>query len=125
MNSYQYDKPLRESYRLPAAATTTAGVLGRFIGPAGRVGRVVNISHIVTTAVTVAADVISVGPNGAAAPVLHSVGVSLIAAGGAISRTAASLLAQTELPADTVVEIATNGASTLGAADINVTVEWY
>lgn len=125
MNNYQYDKPLRETYRFAAATLTAAAVVGRFIGPAGKVGRIVNVSDLVTTGVTVAAAVVTVGPNGAASPVSHTVPIAAANLGHAISRTAATLLAQTELPADTVVEVASDGGPTAGAADLIVVVEWY
>jgi hypothetical protein len=127
MNNYQYDKPLREHYVYPAAALTSAAVVGRFIGPAGKVGRVVNVSHIVTTD-TDAAAVVTVDTNaGLASPVVHTVpNAPGQYTGGAIARDDATLLAQTELPADTVVEVQADGGPTAtGEADLHVTVEWY
>lgn len=124
MNNYQYDNPLRESYTVHAAALSGgAAVLRTIYGPAGKVGRVVNVSHTVTTGVTVAAASVTVGPNGAASPVTHTVPISSAAAGVAIPR--ADLVGQTELAADTAVEIATGGEATAGAADLVVTIEWY
>lgn len=125
MSAQHYANALRETYRLEAAAIATAGVLGRVQGPAGKTGRVVNVSHIVTTDTTVAASVITVDTNaGLAVPVSHTVPLAPgVNTGGAVP--AASLKGQTLLPADTVVEIQSDGGSTAGAADITVTIDWF
>lgn len=123
MNNYQYDKPLRETYQVHAADLTGAAVLATVLGPAGKVGRVVNVSSFNTTGVTVAAATVTVGPNGAASPPTLTIPISAIDTGLAIPR--ANLVGQTELAADTEVEIATGGEATAGVAELVVTVEWY
>lgn len=135
MSGQFYDNALRETYRFPAATLSAAAVVGRFIGPAGKRGRIVNVSHIVTTGVTVAAAAVTVGVNGATSPVSHTVPISSANAGAAIP--AASLKGQVEgsdglatgeiaeLAADTVVEVASDGGPTAGAADLVVTVDWF
>jgi hypothetical protein len=125
MSAQFYDNALRETYRVPGASLTGgAAVLDRVIGPAGKRGRVVNVSHVVTTGVTVAASTVTIDTNaGVTTPVAHTVPISSADAGAAIA--AASLAGQTELPADTVVEIQTDGASTAGAVDLVVTIDWF
>jgi hypothetical protein len=131
MNNYQYDKPLRETYQFPAAVLTAAAVVGRFIGPAGKVGRVTNLAHVITTD-TDAATALAVDTNaGLAAPVTQAVANAPGQyTGAAVSRTldagSGGIVSQTELPADTVVEVqVTDATPTAGAGDITVTVEWY
>jgi len=124
MSAQHYANALRETYRYPAASLASAAVVGRFIGPAGKTGRVVNVAHVVTTDVTVAAGAVTVDTNaGLTSPVSHTVPVS--AANAAVAVPYASLKGQTELPADTVVEVQADGAPTAGAADLVVTVDWY
>ena len=123
MSSQNYDNALRETYRFPAATISAAAVVGRLVGPAGKTGRVVNVSHVVTTDVTVAAGTVTVGPNGAASPVTHTVPIS--AANAAVAIPATSLKGQTLLAADTLVEVAAGGEPTAGAADLIVTIDWF
>lgn len=120
-----YDNPIQVSYRF--AAVTMAGgaaVLGRLQGPIGKAGRVASLTYLVTTGVTVAANTITIDTNaGITTPVTLSVPVASANAGG--SATKAVLAAQTELPADTVVEVQSAGASTAGAADLNLSIDWF
>lgn len=133
--SQSYDNALRETYRFAAATLSAAAVVGRFIGPAGKRGRITNVSHVVTTDVTVAAAVVTIGVNGASNPVSHTVPIS--SANAAVAIPKASLSGQVEgtdglasgeiaeLAADTLVEVASNGGPTAGAADLIVTVDWF
>lgn len=123
MSSQFYDNALRETYRFPAATISAAAVVGRLVGPVGKRGRVVNVSTVVTTGVTVAAGTVTVGPNGAASPVTHTVPIS--SANAVLAIPAASLKGVTDLAADTLVEVAAGGEPTAGAADIIVTVDWF
>jgi len=126
MDSNGYDRGIVETYRFPAATLSAAAVVGRFIGPAGKVGRIVNVFHVVTTDVTVAAAAVTVGANGATSPLSHTVPVSAAGAAVAIPRATVRARASTaELPADTVIEVASDGGPTAGAADLVVTVNWY
>jgi len=128
-----YDNAETRVYRFPAAAIASAAVFGRFIGPAGKVGRVRGIEYVVTTSTTVAASNLSVGNNGAVAPAACQVPVASANAGGtwtAAQKAAAGaeVVAGTndvELAANTVVECASDGGSTAGAADVIVTVDWF
>ena len=125
MSGTGYDKAQSlRTYRLPAAAIAGGGVLGRFQGPAGKAGRVVGFEYVVTTTTTTAASVITVDTNaGLTAPFSSSVPVATAPAGGAASL--AELKAGAELPADTLIEVQSDGGSAAGAADLQVTVQWY
>jgi len=124
MSGNNYDSGLEISYRFPAASLTSAAVVGRFIGPAGKVGRVKSVSSIVTTGVTVAAAVVDVDTvAGITTPVATTIPISSANAG--LSATKAEIDASTELPADTVVQVSSDGGPTAGAADLVVVVNWY
>lgn len=133
MSGQFYDNADRRVYRFPAAAIASAAVFGRFIGPSGKKGRVRGIEYIVTTGVTVAAATVTVGNNGATAPPTLTVPIASANAGGAQSAAQVKANGADEvvgtndviLDADTVVECASDGASTAGAADIIVTVDWF
>ena len=121
---YAYDNPIQVSYRLEAAAIATLGVLGRLAGPAGRAGRVLSIAAVVTTTTTTNPTVITVDTNaGLTNPPSLTIPVATAPA------VAGSLQADTEgadeLPADTAIEIQTDGGAAAGAADITVTVGWF
>lgn len=130
-----YDAPLRETYRFAAATISAAAVVGRFVGPVGKRGRVANVSTVVTTGVTDLAGTITVGNNGAANPVTITVPVSSANAVLAIPASGLALQVEgsdglstgeiKELVANTLVEVAAGGECTAGAADIIVTVDWY
>ena len=122
---YTYDNPLRESYYLPAADIAGGGVLGNFVGPKGKVGRVANVSYVLTVAATVADSDLTVGPNGAATPVTVTVPFTASAIGSNDATAQADLKGQTDLAADTVVEVASDGGSTAGTGNIVVTVDWF
>lgn len=128
MSGTGYDKAqgLR-TYRFAAATISAAGVIGRVIGPAGKRGRVIGAEYVVTTDVTVAASVLTVDTNaGLVSPFSFGVEVAAANAGGAATK--AELDAQdvdAELPADTTIEIQTDGGSTAGAVDLALTIQWY
>lgn len=111
------------TYRFDALTLSAVAVIGRIQGPAGKVGRVTGFEYVVTTTTTTAAAAITIGENGAAAPFTGSIPVATAPAAGAA--TAAQLKAGSELPADTIIEIASDGGPGAGAADLLVTVQWY
>jgi hypothetical protein len=125
MSIATYDNPIQVSYRFAAASLTgAAAVLGRFQGPTGRTGRVLDLSYLLTTGVTVAASAVTIDTNaGITTPVSVAVPIAAINTGG--SATKADVEAGTEFPADTVVEVQGAGGATAGAADINVTMGWF
>lgn len=120
-----YDNPIEVTYVVAAGALSGgAATLKRFIGPKGRVGRTLALTYIVTTGVTVAAALVTID-NAGTAGAYGSVSIPVIAANNGGSATVANLKAASELPADTVLSIKTNGAATAGAADVTLSVGWY
>lgn len=117
-----YSNPQTVTYRFPAATLSTATVIGRFIGPSGKQGRLVDIADIVTTDVTAAANTTDVGT--AADPDAYGTLTTPIAVAD-LGHNGMVIGATTTLPADTVAEVSTNGECTAGAADVLVTVDWY
>ena len=123
----------RRTYTFPAAVLSAAAVVGRFQGPAGLVGRVRGIEYLITTGVTVAPALVTVGNNAAVNPSSISVEVAAADTGGAATAAekkafGAEVVAGTndvELAADTVVEVASDGGATAGAADLHITVDWF
>jgi hypothetical protein len=112
------------TYRFPAATLSAAATVGRIQGPAGKVGRVTGVEYLLTTATTVAATALTLDTvAGLTAPLSVSIPVLAINLGGAAS--AAELKAGAELPADTVVNVASDGGCTAGAGDLNITIQWY
>ncbi|MHC4362439.1 MAG: hypothetical protein ACYSTZ_06395, partial [Planctomycetota bacterium] len=81
-NSNFYDGADSRTYRFPAATLSAAAVVGRFQGPAGKVGRVRGAEYIVTTTTTTAAAAVTIGVNGAVAPATMTVPVATAPAGG-------------------------------------------
>jgi hypothetical protein len=121
------------TYRFPAATLSGAAVVGRFQGPAGKVGRVRGIEFLLTTATTVAATLVTVGVNGATLPASISIPVRAINLGGGqtdaeIKAAGAEEVAgvnDVELTADTTIEVASDGGATAGAVDLIVKVDWF
>lgn len=121
------------TYRFPAVTVSAIAVIGRLQGPAGKVGRVRGIEFMVTTGVTVAAALVSVGVNGATLPASISIPVTAVNLGG--GQTAAEIKAagaeevagvnDVELTADTTIEVASDGGATAGAVDLVVKVDWF
>ena len=125
MSGTGYDKAQSlRTYRFEAETLSAAAVLQRFQGPAGKRGRVVGFEYVVTTTTTTAAAAITVDTNaGLTGPFTGSVPVATAPAAGAA--TAAQLKAGAELPADTIIEVASDGGPGAGAADLILTVQWY
>jgi hypothetical protein len=117
-----YSNPETAVYRFPAAVLTSAAVVGRIVGPEGRKGRVVDISHVVTTGVTVAAASVTVGSN--ADPDAYATGSVPVSSVNSVGN-GATKVQNHEIPADSLVEIATDGGATAGAADLLVMINWY
>jgi hypothetical protein len=112
------------TYRIAAATLSSAAVVGRVQGPAGKVGRVTGWEYVVTTSTTTGAASMTVDTNaGLTAPFTTSIPVATAPAAGAA--TAAQLSAGDELPADTIIEIASDGGPAAGAADLLLTIQWY
>ena len=128
-----YDEAIHRTYRFPAAAVDTAAVFGRFIGPAGKLGRVRGMEFLCTVATTGSDGLMTVGENGATLPAAMTVPALSQFAG--IAMTAAQIAAagadevagvnDVELPADTVIECASDGVLGAGDGDIIVSVDWF
>ena len=118
-----YSNPTTITYRFPAASLVGgAATFGRFVGPNGMKGRLLDIAYVVTTGVTVAASNILVGQAGDTDE-YGSISVPVAAANAVGNGMTRGITG--ELPADTVVTVGTGGAATAGAADVLVTVDWY
>lgn len=117
-----YSNPDVANYRFPAATLTSAAVVGRILGPAGKSGRLVGISTIVTTGVTVAAASVELGVA-ADTDKYGSASVPVSSANAGVNTVTAGT--EHVIPADTVLDVYTDGGATAGAADINVTIAWY
>ena len=117
-----YSNATTGTYIVRAGVLTSAAVIGQIMPPAGKSGRLISISTIVTTAVTGAAASVEVGVSGDTDGYgLGSVAVSSI--GAAVNATTDGVT--NVIPADTVVDIYTDGGGTLGGADITVIIDWY
>lgn len=119
-----YENPTIIGYTLTAATVSTAATLLTVQGPSGKIGRLVDISAVLTTGVTTAATELRVGDAGDA----DQYGIlSLPVASAGVGYNGATVY-QTDtnfIPADTNVIIATDGAGDAGAADIVVTIAWF
>ena len=128
MTSQFYDNALRETYRFPAVALDTAAIFGRAIGPAGKQGRVVNISGIVTVELTTNPTIVTVDtaagvttpPQATAPAAVADLGFQAVLGNGTNGLAAAS-----DLPADTVLEFASNGGAAAGDGDVTITIDWF
>lgn len=120
-----YDLPTHISYTLPASAIDTIGTKLSILGPRGKVGHLVAMSAVVTTATTVAVSVINVGITGT----LDKFGSLTVPVGAAIVTVANNPTISTtdanQIPADTAVLISSDGGSTAGDADVSVTIAWF
>ena len=56
-----YSDPIYTTYRFPAATLSSAAIVGRFVGPSGKEGRLIDIATVITTATTVASCTVDVG----------------------------------------------------------------
>jgi len=118
-----YSNPTTICYTIRAAAVDTGGTLDTIIGPSGMKGRVVDVGYVVTVDIVGAASSIIVGSSGdtnAYATAL-SIPVSSAGAGG----NGATLVADHEIVADTLVIVTTDNGATSGDADLFVTIDWY
>lgn len=124
MSSFYDGVDGRRTYRFAAATLSSAAVVGRIQGPAGKVGRVVGLEYVLTTGTTTNPTVVTIDTvAGLTAPFAATIPVLAINLGG--SATEAEVKAGAELPADTVATIASDGGAAAGAGDLNVTVAWY
>lgn len=122
--SASYDEPIYATYNVNAATLSSAAELLQIAGPAGKQGRVVDVTCVVTTGVTDAANSITVGTtsDGDAYATL-SVPVS---SADAVANDATILTDDDNLiAADSAVVVATGGECTAGAGSVAVTIAWF
>jgi len=117
-----YSDAISATYRFPAVSVTGAATLARIVGPAGKEGRLVGLSHVVTTGVTVAASNLIVGSAGDTDA--YATAAVPIAAANAVGVTFTRGV-ETIIPADTAVLVGSAGGATAGAVDALVSIEWY
>jgi len=119
-----YDNPDRTHLHINIAVTTTAAnLLEGIIGPRGKVGRVRRLEAAVTT-VYVGTDTIvldTVTPSITLPPTLAITGADNLV----VRATEAALDGFGDLPADSPLELATDGLSTSGVASITIVIDWY
>ena len=118
-----YDQPTLITYQLNAATLSAAAELATFVGPAGKTGRVVSISALVTTGVTVAPSVVTV-EDLANTIVAGSLSVP-VGAADSFANAAVQSTDDTLLPADTAFTIDVDGGATAGAANLVVAIAWF
>lgn len=119
-----YDQPFRKTYTIPASAIDTAGVKLQIVGPKGLQGRLSDISAVITVDTTVAVTSIEVGTVADAdkfGTLSVPIGVAGVLANAFVDLTTDDNL----IPADTVVEISSDGGATAGDADLSVTIDWF
>ena len=122
-----YDNPERTLVHIDLDTLATAGDKATVVGPSGKVGRVTRLGVGVTTAFTVADTVLTldtVTPSLAAPPTL-TIPFTGSAIGDNVECTRAQLNGFTELPADSVLELASDGGSTAGAGSVTLQIDWY
>lgn len=127
MSGQFYDNPQKSVVHLDAAAIAGGGDLLNIVGPAGKRGRVTRFEVLVTTAFTVADSVLTLDtftPSLAADPTL-TIPFTGSAIGDVVRATKAQLDAFSELPADSGLQLASDGGSTAGAGSIELEIEWY
>lgn len=117
-----YSNPKTAVYRFPAATLSSAAVIGRIMPPEGMQGRVVDVSTIVTTGITVAATTVQIGVT--ATPNAYSTLTVPVASANSGHNGAVSVQDHV-IPADAVVDVYAGGECTAGAGDVLVTIDWY
>lgn len=122
-----YDNPQKTVLHLDSATVSTAADLADLVGPAGKVGRVTRFDFLVTTAITVANETLTldtITPSLASPPTL-TLPFTGSAIGDVVRATQAQLDAFSDITADTGLELAAAGTSTAGAGSIELEIEWH
>lgn len=126
MSGQFYDNPQKSVIHLDAAAVATGGDLANIVGPAGKVGRVTRFEVLVTTAFTVADSILTldtITPSLTNDPTL-TIPFTGSAIGDVVRATKAELDAFDDMPADSGLQLASDGGSTAGAGSIELEIEW-
>lgn len=119
-----YNDPIYATYNVNAATLSTAAELIQCVGPVGHKGRVDGVTCVVTTAVTDAANTVTVGTTSdgdAYATLTVAVGAADTYANNPTILTDDDNL----IPANGVVVVATGGECTAGAGSVAVTIAWF
>ena len=117
-----YSNPTNATYRFPAGSVIASATLARIMGPAGMTGRLVDISYVVTTGVTVAASGLRVGSVGTT-NAYGTLAVPISAADSVGNNMVRG--ATVDIPKDTAVLVGSSGGATAGAVDIIVSIDWF
>ncbi len=128
-----YDNALQTQHDAAAAAIDTGpGTLLTFGGPAGKVGRVLDISIDITVALTVTDTLMDIGESGGDVDAQLSDWTLAFTGSGVGDRLAPSrddsvvaLDQGVDIAADTDTIVQTNGAATAGDGDIRVLAAWW
>jgi len=117
-----YDAPIHATYRFASATFDTASTVGTIVGPAGKKGRILGVSSVVTVATTVAASTVQIGDGTDDDEyATHTVPI-----GTAGTTTNGFTQGDDEyIPADTDVVVKTGGEATAGDGDIIVHIAWF
>ena len=116
-----YDNPQSSTYSLLGKTLSSAATMGRIAGPAGKTGKVRNITYSITTATTVAATIISVGITGTLGK-FATASVPIVTADNAGEAT---LTQVADISVGESILVSTGGESTAGVGDVFVTVDWF
>jgi len=116
-----YDNPQTSTYSFLGKTLSSAATLGRIAGPAGKIGKVREISYSITTATTTAATVISVGITGT----LGKFATGEVPVATADNAGASTVTYVADIAAGESVLVSTGGESGAGVADIFVTIDWF
>lgn len=120
-----YSEPVHISY--PVAAMDFVGAAaedGIFAGPKGLTGRVVGMSVLVTTGVTVTPSALQVGISGGDLDAYASAPVAIASADAVTGNVIADGVLGNKIPADTKFAIGNAGGSTAGVGSAVVTIAW-
>lgn len=127
-----YDNALQTQHDVTGAAIDTAGTLLTATGPAGRYGRILDVTIDITTALTVADSVIDIGESGGDVDAQLE-DWTLAFTGSAIGDRLAPSRDDTVVALDQGVDInpdvdtilQTDGGSTAGDGDIRMLIAWW
>ena len=127
-----YDNALQTQHDAAAATIDTSSTLLTFGGPAGKVGRILDITIDITVALTVADTLIDVGESGGDVDAQLSDWILAFTGSGIGDRLAptnanstVSLSEGIDIVADTDTIVQTNGGATAGDGDIRVLAAWW
>ena len=119
-----YDAPIYMTYTVLAGSLIAGADLQDVSGPEGLTGKVVAISGLLTTGVTVAASSIVVG-DGTTADLYATVPAPVQVVDTVVNQGLVKTTDANTIPANSRVVIGSGGGATAGAANIFVTIAWF